>query len=1142
MIRRILIALVLIPLLLIGIALSGAVDLGAGKTLLTRVASNFLERELRIDGDLELRLGREPHIVASDIFLANPEWAPGELLRVERLELALDPVSLWRGPFRIEHLLITGATVDLVELEDGRNNWSFGELTDDQEDDDPAGARLSVVIVDGQIRDSQLRWMQPALASPAELQLDQLKTYLDTEDALQLELSGRVGELPLQARGRAGTYAALLSGENIELAAQLELANYQLELEGLLGSLARLEDFNVDAHFTGPDSKALFEALNYRQPAAGPVDLHATIADLPAGMRWLIEGQLGSVKMDVEGVVTAPLTLDGLQTRFTVTGDSLHRVASWLDIYTLPPEPFSLKGALSRDGEHLAVQGMELRVGEAILQADAALPHFPGTRDMKVAANMKGQSFARFRKFLGLQGVIDAPFDLDATIRDQPDGLEILESDLRIGSMHIRLDGPVGDYPDLTGSEVRFEFTGESLENLLAEAGIQGGPKLPFHATGRLLGSPANDLELADGLIELAGFSIQVAGELEKLANPDISDLRIRVDTASLGDSMALLGRPGLPDETASLNTSLNGPPTALVVNDIDLHLGGARLRLKGKLTGFPTLDGSQANIEVDIPGTSDWLPVSLREPVKISAQLRGAKQQLWLKQLKATGPDWQIRGGLHVSDLERQLGSLQLSMQGSELAALLPPIKGFQVAADPFMVEADVTREVQNLRVRNLQLQLGDNRLDVSGTLSDEAHAVLAVTAEGKSLASLGELDTLVLPAVPYSLAGQVSRSGTLWSAEGLNIQLGKQELLGSLQYLQQDRPRYVAKLRSEHFNLGQFVPQPGETKTDSAAAPAARGDLLIPDAPLPLAWMDQFDAELDLDLAGLNIPDPAFPEFLALDSLQLQGTLEGGVLNAHQFHLAGERGALSVPMTLKWRDDTLDMDLAVRSEHLKLSLYAKSYNTEGIPVQRVRSRFRARGGSAHQLASNLTGYLVVESGAGKLNNGDMQKMFDSFTTQVLENINPFLKKDPFTKLKCGVVGVGFYNGVAQLDPGAIIRTEKMDIMATGEIDLATEALQLTISTKARKGLGISAASLVTPFLEVGGTLAAPAVGIDKAGAAVTGGAAAATAGLSILASSLWNRYMNKTNPCELASENAQEKLDEVGAEIAGEKALGKG
>ena len=69
-----------------------------------------------------------------------------------------------------------------------------------------------------------------------------------------------------------------------------------------------------------------------------------------------------------------------------------------------------------------------------------------------------------------------------------------------------------------------------------------------------------------------------------------------------------------------------------------------------------------------------------------------------------------------------------------------------------------------------------------------------------------------------------------------------------------------------------------------------------------------------------------------------------------------------------------------------------------------------------------------------------------------------------------------------------------------------------------ARTGLGFGFVELINPYIKVNGTLANPGLTLDPTGALVNGGAAFATAGLSVVATTLWDRFMRADDPCAAA------------------------
>ena len=72
---------------------------------------------------------------------------------------------------------------------------------------------------------------------------------------------------------------------------------------------------------------------------------------------------------------------------------------------------------------------------------------------------------------------------------------------------------------------------------------------------------------------------------------------------------------------------------------------------------------------------------------------------------------------------------------------------------------------------------------------------------------------------------------------------------------------------------------------------------------------------------------------------------------------------------------------------------------------------------------------------------------------------------------------------------------------------------------SRSRKGFG----DLINPYIRVRGTLDTPRLSIGKSGTALTGGAAAITGGLSILAQAALDRTFRAKDPCGKALAEAR-------------------
>ena len=106
-------------------------------------------------------------------------------------------------------------------------------------------------------------------------------------------------------------------------------------------------------------------------------------------------------------------------------------------------------------------------------------------------------------------------------------------------------------------------------------------------------------------------------------------------------------------------------------------------------------------------------------------------------------------------------------------------------------------------------------------------------------------------------------------------------------------------------------------------------------------------------------------------------------------------------------------------------------------------------------------------------------------------------------------------------------LQTQDVTYLIRGGFSLKDESLVFLINPKARKGFGVSAANL-TNFYRIGGNLLKPKIQADPGGVLKTGvtwGLAAATAGLSILAQGLFDKFTGSQDVCALA-ESSQERL----------------
>jgi len=175
--------------------------------------------------------------------------------------------------------------------------------------------------------------------------------------------------------------------------------------------------------------------------------------------------------------------------------------------------------------------------------------------------------------------------------------------------------------------------------------------------------------------------------------------------------------------------------------------------------------------------------------------------------------------------------------------------------------------------------------------------------------------------------------------------------------------------------------------------------------------------------------------------------------------------------------------------------------------------------GATVRDLAGTLTGDVRIVVGPGRIAKNKRDFGGDPLA-RLLETLNPFRETEKETNLECAVLRFPIRNGVAVIDRGLGVQTDKVNIIATGAVNLRDETLDLAFHPKVREGLGLSVQATLADMVRVQGTFANPIVGIDPAGSARTAiniSAAVLTAGVSLVVTNLYDRAL-AAKPCEAA------------------------
>jgi uncharacterized protein involved in outer membrane biogenesis len=392
------------------------------------------------------------------------------------------------------------------------------------------------------------------------------------------------------------------------------------------------------------------------------------------------------------------------------------------------------------------------------------------------------------------------------------------------------------------------------------------------------------------------------------------------------------------------------------------------------------------------------------------------------------------------------------------------------------------------------LSIDMGQTHVGINGTFTDPikmSDLDATLNLSGDSLADLFYLTTIPLPPThPYKLSGHLSKRDEVWSFNDFKGTLGQSDLSGNLSFDSSGvRGMTKAEFVSRNLlmsDLGGFVGEnAGSKETPTKKADTQR---VLPDVPLDMTRLRTSD--LDIYLKAAHIEAPGWP----LEGLDVRFLLNNGVLRLDPFSFGVAQGRISGFLVLDGSKDVPDVKTDLALQNLSLSPFFQDTRFASFSKGRFGGRIQVEG-SGRTLAdvlgdSNGRMTLLMEGGTvSKL-------IIDAAGLDFGKATPELLGKDQSTDIRCVIGDFGDKNGLLKSNI-FVVDTTASNIQGNATISLKDETLNIKIEAHP-KSVSLSAR---TP-IDITGPFRSPSVGLDPAGLAERGVAAAALSIFTPLAS----------------------------------------
>jgi hypothetical protein len=1113
-----------LALVVLALAWLWTADLGVFKPQLERLVSEEIGQEFSIDGELHIDLSRHTTLVAEDLRFVNPPWAEADdIINVARLEATIDLWALFRGLLIIEHLDMDDTRVLFINPGHSEPNWEKLRYWLFE-------VESSVEVLFGSIDIDRLQVRLESVERDRPLNLD-IETFDQVyreDDYLDLGLDATLDGKVVRLDGELGTWDALLAGKDLRFDIGAVLDTFEFSARGRIDDLADPVRPELEVTASGPDIDDLTRLLGLGEEGQGDINLSGALTPLVNGPLTVdIKGNLGLTQIDSFGQIADLKSLRDIRVVATASGPDLGRVLRLAGIHEVRESPFMVKVDAEMKGEVLEVGEAVMVFADARIEGAALMPRFPSIDDAVISLQVEGPSLEHFRYITGIPGAASGPFSAAWTMDVREDGIEILDLRAKTELGELIASGEIGDPHDFLGSHARFRLKTGNLARTAGAYGVEGLPATPLEISGNAEYTGDGIRSREPIVATVPGHSLSVDGFFPFTAGMVGADFRLGVKGIDLAGFVNLFteagGLPALPYDVTSMlrieerayrfdgidgtlgSNSISGDGL-LVIAD---NLAGTRFDIRAGGAAFEELAVALADVDVD-PGPFDFAAsISFKSDAVEFGDVSLERQRAKLKL------DAEL--GLPMS---RRWLDFDLDASGRDIRSVLSNMAGLEPYEQPFEVKMKGARRGDRWVFENIDGAVGESGFGARGELNLEDSAArtdFVIDLSVPDLASIGTYDGRRFNQQAFSLnARAVGRAGHV-TVDDLLLRIGASDLSGSIEYRAADVPEVIANVHSDRL---AYLPLLEAAEREPDATPEFEDGRLIPDIAIPYDAMKKVNASIIADIDELQ------RDRLALSDIEFDARLNDGALDIRDLRLKALSGGLAARASLHPAGGEGEASLQVVAKDMAFGLLES--NPDLAMTMDIDVNLRATGTDLRAMAGSADGVVYYNTHGGRLTSNPMiEVMYGNLLEEILNTINPFRATDPYTDFECLIVPVFVADGKVTGAPNIFASTSKIRMVAEGWLDLKTEAIKVSIRTTPRRILSVSAAELVNPYLQIVGTLASPRLAVDEAGVLITGGAAVATAGLSLLARGLWDRLSKSGDACKQVTEQALKELE---------------
>jgi len=359
-----------------------------------------------------------------------------------------------------------------------------------------------------------------------------------------------------------------------------------------------------------------------------------------------------------------------------------------------------------------------------------------------------------------------------------------------------------------------------------------------------------------------------------------------------------------------------------------------------------------------------------------------------------------------------------------------------------------------------DLKLTYGQTKLSVAGRIADPFKfegADVKLQLQGPDLAEVFPLLGIPAPPTPpYSLAGNLERTGDVFKMTNLTGKVGKSDLAGSISIDGHAKKSVLkADLTSNNLSfddLGPLVGVPPSSKNGDVASAQQQQQKqsmdqqqnLLPDKPMNVELLQKMDMDVSLDAKHVT----AAP-YLPVKALLAHVVITDGNATVDPLKITVAGGTLAGNIGLDSRPENpiVAANLTFQNFDLKEFFRDSKYftTTDGKVFGRII--LKGNGRSLAEVFGTANGSAALAMTGGSISG----LLIDLAGLDIGHALILYITEDQRLPIRCAMGKLNFHNGTATFDKTRMDTTRSV-LYVDGNTQLNSQAINMKISADAKK------------------------------------------------------------------------------------------